>query len=166
MQHYASPIFMAFAISLISNAVIANGKSTTTPKTTTDKNDNNRAVSTIDDELVGCCEYFGYGSFMVKCCFRYQDNVKQSACLREVLGGGRRHHANKQCSTVKQEKEEISEPLTQRISATTTSSFQAYVPDSTTKTTIDEKQEKAVSKSSSLLPAMTLFIFCFMPYFV
>ena len=299
MQHYASPIFMAFAISLFFNAVVANGKSTTTPKTTTDENDNNRGViiiddelvgccesfgygeymvkccfdyqdnvkqsaclrhklgggqrhyankqcsavkqekeeisepltrkistattkttsfqayvsysistatmdendknravsitddepsvsavpikatlamhdrdsnrggtDTDDDELVGCCEYFGYGSFMVKCCFRYQDNVKQSACLREVLGGGRRHHANKQCSTVKQEKEEISEPLTQRISATTTSSFQAYVPDSTTKTTIDEKQEKAVSKSSSLLPAMTLFIFCFMPYFV
>ena len=143
MQHYASPIFMAFAISLFFNAVVANGKSTTTPKTTTDENDNNRGVIIIDDELVGCCESFGYGEYMVKCCFDYQDNVKQSACLRHKLGGGQRHYANKQCSAVKQEKEEISEPLTRKISTTTTTttSFQAYVSDSTSTATMDENDK-------------------------
>jgi len=62
-----------------------------------------------DDGIIGCCESFGYGAQMVECCFDYKDGVKKNECMAQGIGGGTRHHASKQCSTVQQQNEKASE---------------------------------------------------------
>jgi hypothetical protein len=49
----------------------------------------------------GCCESFGFGSEMKRCCWSYKDDVAASDCDGSgMMGGGRVHNPGRKCADV------------------------------------------------------------------